>query len=120
MTISTPGQGGWILHTYIGFLPSEKEMNVRGWEFEWMGAEGPYYKKVVEEKIYHLQIVQQGRDNRSIINLNDNIKGYHQNCCITYVNSPKEDFQMLYFGHIDNIEELDRACKTVGINNEIK
>jgi hypothetical protein len=118
-TISTPGAGGCIIRTYIGFMPSKKEMSARGWTFEWMGAEGPYYIKTVGEKIYRLQIVQQGPDNRSVINLNNNIKGSHQNCCITYVNNPEEEFKMLYFGYIGNIDDLDNRCKSVGIINNL-
>ena len=92
-------------------------MNDRGWIFDCMGAEGPYYKKIVGDRIYGLQIVQQGPDNRSIINLNNGIKGWHQNCHIYWINSPKRDFCTLYFAHIDNIQDLDRACKAVGIKN---
>lgn len=117
LVISIQQTDGWILRTYIGFLPTEKEMSDRDWEFDWMGAEGPIYKKTVCDKKYHLQIVQQSKDCRSVINLNDGIKGHHQNCHISYINSPKETFQTLYFGRVDNIEELDEACKAVGIIN---
>lgn len=118
MTISTPLENGWVLRTYIGFLPSEKEMLDKGWNFSTMGAEGPYYRKVVDNEIYSLQIVQQGPDNPSVININNKIEGHHQNCHIVHVNNSKEKFKTLYFGHIDTIEDLDEICEIIGINNQ--
>lgn len=106
-------------HHYEGFLPTEEQMMLRGWEFQWMGAEGPYYfyktygSRGNDFREYHLQIVQQGPGNQSVINKNNDIEGY-QNCCIVEATN---EYKMLFFDTINNIEELDTACLKAGILN---
>lgn len=107
---SVGGDGSYV-RTYTGFLPTKEQMSERGWEFDWMGAEGPRYKKGE----YRLQIVQQGEESRSVINHNNEIKGWHQNLHIF-----KDNARLNYYGRVNTIEQFDAACASQGIPLTIK
>lgn len=99
---STPltSDGSWVRH-YTGYSPTVDEMKSIGWEYDPLGAsaEGPSYKRIG----YHLQIVQQGPDCPSVININRKISGY-QNCHITDVNH-----KTIFFGYVYNLADIVAA-----------
>lgn len=109
LTTSTKVGKNITAHHYIGFIPKGEEMEQAGWFYDPLGAsaEGPSYRKIVGENIYHLQIVQQGPGNESVINTNRGIEGY-QNC---HISGPNCD----WLGYVYNMDDIHNACLEAGI-----
>ena len=108
-----------------------EEIKKLGWGNSVWGAEGEYLNK--DE--FRLQIINQSELRQSVINLNHGIKGT-QNLCIFHVknytstkpetfmqkmffikNKPKNytDFETVFFGYCENVEEFKTICKFLGI-----